>query len=381
MKLKQARIREFWSILDSNAFSIGDRTCLVGKNEAGKTALLKALYRLNPINAPEGRFAATDDYPRADVTQYEKDVAEGVRQHAHVVEAVFELEQEELKPIIEFLGPNVLARSELKLLKGYENKLDFELFINEKAAGTFLLQKANLDADVAQNGTDWADLQELQAVLGKMAQKKEAAYQAACTTANALEDPDQKTKALAEAQVLHESAASKQLRAEIDPLVATGLGKYIYKKYLHEGIPQFVYFDEYYQMRGCENIQALQTRQANGTLGPSDHPLLGLIALAGLKLPDMLNVSRTRELKNRLEGASNHLTKQIIKYWSQNRYLRLEFDVREAKPGDPEHMRSGTNIWGFVDDTKTFCYNRFGLTVSRVCVVFFILGMVLATTK
>jgi predicted ATP-dependent endonuclease of OLD family len=39
-------------------------TCLVGKNEAGKTALLKALYRLNPIVETEGRFDVTDDYPR-----------------------------------------------------------------------------------------------------------------------------------------------------------------------------------------------------------------------------------------------------------------------------------------------------------------------------
>ena len=49
MKLKRVRITDFQSVLDSTEFEIGDVTCLVGKNEAGKTALLKALYRLNPI--------------------------------------------------------------------------------------------------------------------------------------------------------------------------------------------------------------------------------------------------------------------------------------------------------------------------------------------
>ena len=42
MKLTKVRVREFQSIWDSTEFEIGDVACLVGKNEAGKTALLKA---------------------------------------------------------------------------------------------------------------------------------------------------------------------------------------------------------------------------------------------------------------------------------------------------------------------------------------------------
>ncbi len=38
MKLSRVRITEYQSIRDSNWFEIGDITCLVGKNEAGKTA-------------------------------------------------------------------------------------------------------------------------------------------------------------------------------------------------------------------------------------------------------------------------------------------------------------------------------------------------------
>jgi hypothetical protein len=59
-------------------------------------------------------------------------------------------------------------------------------------------------------------------------------------------------------------------------------------------------------------------REANNQLKPSDHPLLGLVSLARLKLPELINPASTIELKNRLEGASNHLTRQVLKYWSQN---------------------------------------------------------------
>ena len=45
MLLKKVHVTHFQSIKDANEFEIGDITCLVGKNEAGKTSLLKALYR------------------------------------------------------------------------------------------------------------------------------------------------------------------------------------------------------------------------------------------------------------------------------------------------------------------------------------------------
>lgn len=62
MRLKSVRIAEFKSIRDSGVFEIGDVTSLVGKNEAGKTALLQALYRLNPIVDGADKFDATYDY-------------------------------------------------------------------------------------------------------------------------------------------------------------------------------------------------------------------------------------------------------------------------------------------------------------------------------
>jgi energy-coupling factor transporter ATP-binding protein EcfA2 len=123
-------------------------------------------------------------------------------------------------------------------------------------------------------------------------------------------------------------------------------------------------------MRGCENIEGLQSRLSTGALKRSDHPLLGLIDLAALKLPELLNPSRTRDLINKLEGAGNHLSRQILKYWSQNKHLQLKFDVRPARPGDPEDMRQGNNIWSFVYDSKHMVTTDLGVR-SRGFVWFF----------
>ncbi|MGW5063004.1 AAA family ATPase [Streptomyces sp. NPDC004096] len=52
MKLINAQITKYRSVEDSQLFDIEpDVTALVGKNESGKTTILQALYRLNPVEA------------------------------------------------------------------------------------------------------------------------------------------------------------------------------------------------------------------------------------------------------------------------------------------------------------------------------------------
>ncbi len=43
MKLTKVRVQNYRSVEGSEEFEVGDLICLVGKNEAGKTALLSAM--------------------------------------------------------------------------------------------------------------------------------------------------------------------------------------------------------------------------------------------------------------------------------------------------------------------------------------------------
>ena len=146
--------------------------------------------------------------------------------------------------------------------------------------------------------------------------------------------------------------------------------KYVWNTYLDHKVPKFLYFDEYYQMEGQVNIQKLKKRQANKSLAGSDHPMLGLIDLARLDVDKLLAAKDTQALLNKLEGASNHLSKQILKYWSQNKHILVRFDLRQALDEDPEGMRQGMNLWGFVHDTKHRATTPLG-TRSRGFVWFF----------
>lgn len=163
---------------------------------------------------------------------------------------------------------------------------------------------------------------------------------------------------------------SNQLKDKIRRISESSASDLIFDEILRDRIPKFLYFDEYYQMKGQDNLNALKNREAANQLEDSDYPLLGLIDLAGLDLDELINSTRTQDLIAELEAAENELTETILPSWSQNQYLRMKFEIRQALPEDPPGMTSGTNIWGRVENKKHNVSTLLG-TRSRGFVWFF----------
>ena len=118
----------------------------MGKNESGKTALLRALYRLNPINVEEGDFDETYDYPRLNWAKYRYEVKSGLREVAEVVEATYILGDDDIFEVRKFFGgdwPEV-DNLELVLKKGYTNELTMSLDLDSDAAADRLVKGAEL---------------------------------------------------------------------------------------------------------------------------------------------------------------------------------------------------------------------------------------------
>ena len=339
MKLTKVRITNFQSVEDSTEFDIGDVTCLVGKNEAGKTALLKALYRLNPILGADGNFDPTDDYPRRAVSDYEEDVEAGRREPARVVTATFALEPDDITAVEEVFGPECLkdATPIVTLTKGYTNRRSFqELNIDRNATLRYLVEAADLPQTLTEQTRPLNSVEEIVQVLTEAEQTE----------------------------------AVQNLLPTLQSISEHDVSYVVYNSILSRRIPKFLYFDEYYQMKGQDNVEALQRRLAENTLEDSDHPLLGLLELARLDLGQLADPRRTETLLSRLEAAENRLTQTVLTYWSQNLHLRMTFDIREAQPEDPQGMTSGMNIWGRVRDTKHMVSTGLG-TRSRGFVWFF----------
>ena len=70
MRLQKIHVTNFRSVDDSEEFDVDPVTCLVGKNEAGKSAILLALAALNPNKATPVSLDKERDYPRRKLTRY-----------------------------------------------------------------------------------------------------------------------------------------------------------------------------------------------------------------------------------------------------------------------------------------------------------------------
>lgn len=320
MKLTKVRITNFQSIEDSNEFAVGDVTCLVGKNESGKTALLKALHRLNPSDDSKLVFDNIAEYPRR---MYGGVEAINDPSEAQVVQATFHLDESELKILHDTYGDEAFQKDgvSLTLSMGYSNSLTFEMAgVDADAVIQHLISDANLPKELVSKLSGKVDPAEILKVIE--------------------EDPSEHTDAI------------ESLSQQIQQISEDSVEQIIFHDCLGHRVPKLLYFDEYHQLRGEANLASLSDRVKRNALEDYDRPLLGLISLAGLDVDSLINIERTEELIARLERASNSLTRESLRYWSQNRHIRLEFDVRPGQSNDPEGMTNGApNILGRVRDT------------------------------
>jgi hypothetical protein len=125
MKLRMMRVRSFKSIEDSGEFSVSDVTCLVGKNESGKTAILQALGKLNAIGGLSDDFTPLD-YPRR---KYMPSVQLPV--DPPVVWTKWVLEDSEIAEINAKFANAVLASNEVEITKSYDNEVRVSPAVNE----------------------------------------------------------------------------------------------------------------------------------------------------------------------------------------------------------------------------------------------------------
>ena len=338
MRLREFRVREFRSIWDSGPIEVDNQvTCLVGKNEAGKTALLTALYRTNPIIPEAAAFEETYDYPKREVEDYRFAVENKDRDEAMVVECLYELENDDSEAVTSVFGPKVL-KDKTFIRKTYYGKANskLQLVVDESAARKNLANNSALPDKLKHELKRTGDWEAFSSVL----------------------------------DTVETTETVKALKQTVAKILEKGLTDYISNSLIWPRAPKYLYFDEYYQMKGQANLNALISREDAKQLVDSDYPLIGLINLARLNHRQIIEAKNTTELKNKLEGAGNHLTGRIVKYWSQNQHIQMRFDVRDAKPEDPPDMRQGINVWGEVYDTVHWAHTPLG-TRSRGFVWFF----------
>jgi len=292
--LRSAWVQKYKSIEDSGDIKFEENvTCLVGKNEAGKTALMEALYRLNP--APGGyktKFESLFDYPRATYKAGDDAIEETI-----VVKAVFDMELDEVAAVESRFGKGVLKSHTLEWSKDYENTRYVDAKVEESAAVKHFAKAVGIPASHVKDD----DLEQFKDRLQNVTPSPDAA----------------KAKAVTDLQV---SLATLDLGKEIR-LMLVGF------------LPQFVYFDEYSTLLGRASIARLQ-QVPETDLKPAERTALSLIRLAGAD-PSQFVAAQYEARKASLEAAANQVSDEVFKYWSQNKDLSVQLDVDFKTTEDP----------------------------------------------
>src|SRR5438105_1689735 len=101
-KLINVQIQNFRCIDDTTPFSINQTTCLVGKNESGKTAILQAIERLMSYDGGRRQYNKLQDYPRRYYSDY---ASRHPAEEALVLTTEWLLETADLQVLEEEFGP------------------------------------------------------------------------------------------------------------------------------------------------------------------------------------------------------------------------------------------------------------------------------------
>ena len=115
MILKTVHVKNFKCVRDSNEFRIDDKiTYLVGKNESGKTTLLQAIAKINPVDPDDAEFDVLE-YPRRQMVQFQE--RQG-RDQDDAVLTTWELSGEDIEELARIAGPSARQITKVGISRG-----------------------------------------------------------------------------------------------------------------------------------------------------------------------------------------------------------------------------------------------------------------------
>lgn len=293
MRLVSANVRRYRSIEDGSEVSIEpDVTCIVGKNESGKSAVLQALYKSNPVEK-SAKFDAGLDYPSR-LTRERKNSGA-----IPVTVLTYELSDEDVEAAEVKFGPGILSSKRISVTTGYNyTGSTFSMSYDESKAVAFLRRK--IDAPSAL----------------------QASINAATTIAGLrtiIADEEQPSAEMTEALAITEKWRGQSfVLALID--------------FLNRRRPLFVYFSDYDTMPGKVSIPDLIEKRDEEEATRGEQGVISLLDIAGVSLEDFLKPETHEHLIRDLENASNSISDEVFEYWSQNKNLA----VKLTPIGQPE---------------------------------------------
>ena len=321
MRLKAFQVQMYRPILDSRWVDVDDITVIVGKNESGKTALLKALHKFNPFTpAP---YSLDREWPRGHRRSQSPD--------AVVVTVRFELEHHESKEIGKYTT-NCEWPTGVEISRNYDGGYGYNLLPDD-----------NVPRDMSQEVTD-----HLEQMIADEAISPELKESLTSIRDNAIEIlENQGIAALGEHVVEYgdsiESAVQednaqdtifaergKETLDQVSELAGIGDYRKRLEQLIAGWIPTFIYMDDHKPFQGSAYLNHIRDRRESGQLTEEDKTFLMILEMAGLDFEQESQRADAEDKEQRMldmNDASVTLTNLLAGHWSQRKYqIRFEAD-------------------------------------------------------
>ena len=326
MRLESFRVRNYRSINDSGEITVSRITSLLGRNEGGKSNLLRALHSLNPIAGFEA-LKPIKDFPRH--KRLEECTDETI-----VLSSTWILDDDDKAALLEVI-PRASEVTKVVIGRNY-GKTRTVGFPELKAIPFDETDIKSKVKKVAAAVRAAAQKQEVPAALDAAADAFELA------TSVAKVSDTWAVQALAAAKALRTALASadseltdkqEETLSELEDLAVSIVGdkdaQQKARNWAVGAIPKFIYVDEYPELDGHQDIAAYLQRKSQNQRDDSDKNFEKLCKVAGLNPDELqrLHGQSDHETRNQLANrASAVVTGEIKRLW-KDRALKIRFNL------------------------------------------------------
>lgn len=330
MRLRSFRVRAFRNVIDSGEINVDDVTCLVGKNEAGKSAIMQALHSLNPAKPPQA-LHLLDEYPRWLKKEHE---ITGEIENALPILATFELDEAEMNAFEDQFGVQVLKSPRFTASRSYayNGELIVEAQINHQAFVDAFI--SNLPERL-QRAVDTCDTSDR-----------------LIESLRSLESQKGDDDATADALATDAGEALQRLWGLLGASDTNLLG--VVSRTLRGAIPRTFYFSTYAQLDGRYNLDhvfhAVYSRSKEED--DSVNAAADFLMLARV-VPEAIEDWDYEQSNSELEAVSSLLSRRVKEHWHQNDHLKLKVSLELEKYTEPPgHERVRRWLQFRVEDSR-----------------------------
>ena len=340
MQLKEFRIYNYRSVVDSGPISVSNLTAIIGRNESGKTNLLRALHFLNPIGELIG-LDPSQVFPRH-LNLYECQIS------TTVVTSKWELNRSDRKTLTT-IWPNAKQAKQVKISTTYGGNLQVrfsEVPIQVLPSAEMHLSFSKVKANVEKFLSEFIESssEPVNQILdtatisfqstdknGKSAKKN---FKWIAEMKSLMENLRQHLSTMEEGLAEEREALLASFECLIDLASNEEQKRREARKWIKTNIPTFIFFDVYPELIGSMNVYDHLQRKSRNPRDPADLNFEKMCAVAGLDLEELneLEVKGDQRTRNRLVSqAGAKLTKEIRRLW-RDKKLKVRFNL------DGNHM-------------------------------------------